>query len=116
MGGGCRKGLAGLLRKDSPGGRKRVGSYRMAWKGLVRSGFVITARGGELTMPTRLFEIATAESWDTVPGIQVTKAVEAFGRLGIDVSTTMASFGLPTDAANDTPCRSDSPPRGSTTC
>ena len=54
-------------------------------------------------MPTHPTEIATAEPWDTVPGIQVTKVVEAFGRLGIDVSSTMASFGLPTDAANDTP-------------
>ena len=51
----------------------------------------------------QLPEIAVAEPWETVPGVQVLKVIEAFARVGVDVSPTLAGFGMPRDVALDTP-------------
>ena len=48
-------------------------------------------------------EIAGAEPWETVPGVQVTKVIEAFGRMGVDVTPTLSGFGIPPDLTLDTP-------------
>jgi AraC-like DNA-binding protein len=56
-----------------------------------------------MQMHSSTVAIATAEPWETVPGLQVTKVVEAFARLGIDVAHTLSTFGIPAGVSIDTP-------------
>lgn len=51
----------------------------------------------------QMLEVAPAEPWETVPGVQVIKVVEAFGRMGVDVTASLSGFGIPNDIALDTP-------------
>ena len=56
-------------------------------------------REHEVFTPMRL----ESELWDTVPGMQVLKVIEAYGARGIDVGPTLAAFDLPSTIDLDTP-------------
>ena len=43
------------------------------------------------------------ERWDTVPGMQVLKVIEAYGARGIDIGPTLTAFDLPSTILLDTP-------------
>ena len=55
--------------------------------------------------PTPL-AVAEPEIWDTIPGARLIHFVAAFKLCGVDVSATLAAFGMPEPLRNDTPVES----------